>query len=90
MKVDHGLQFVEILEKLMDVPAKGFHERPFDSLEKNSVVLKELKNSLEVTKTKAFKEDADFAIYNKRFKCLNEEEKLKYQVKLIKQLMETP
>ena len=90
MKVDNGLQFVEILEKLLDVPTKRFHDVPFEPPEMHSVVLKELKNSFEATKTEAFKDNADFAIYNKRFKCLNEEEKLKYQVKLIQQIMETP
>lgn len=90
MKVDNGLHFVEILEKLLEVPSKGFHDRPYESLEKHSLVSKELKNSFEVTKTERFKEDPDFAIYNKRFNCLNEEEKLKYQVKLIQQIIGTP
>lgn len=90
MKVDNGLHFVEIIEKLMDVPVKGFHDRPHETLERHSLVSKELKNSFEVTKTETFKEDPDFAIYNKRFSSLNEEEKLKYQVKLIQQIIGNP
>lgn len=87
LKVDNGLHFVEILEKVSEVPVRGIHDRTYEASEKHSLVLKELKNSYEVTKTETFKEDPDYAVYNKRFNSLNEEDKLKYQVKLIQQIL---
>ena len=40
MKVDNGLHFVDILEKVAEFPVKGFHDRPFEGSEKHSLVLK--------------------------------------------------
>lgn len=43
-----------------------------------------------VTQNDVHKEDPDYALYNKRFNCLNTEEKIRYKLKLLKQLATVP
>lgn len=84
-KIENGLTFIEIYSKLsrpsmrMDIPSLP---------EKNMVQV--FQNCYKVTRNDVHKEDPDYAIYNKRYNCLNNEDKLKYRLKLLKQLMAIP
>lgn len=84
-KIENGLIFMETYEKVaklstrMDGPSIA---------EKNMTAI--FQRCYKVTRNDVHKEDPDYALYNKRFNCLNDEEKIRYRLKLLKQLAAVP
>lgn len=84
-KIENGLTFIEMYEKVaklstrMDSPSIA---------EKNMIQV--FQRCYKVTRNDVHKEDADYLLYNKRFNCLNNEEKIRYKLKLLKQLAAVP
>jgi hypothetical protein len=84
-KIENGLTFIETYAKF---PKSSMRMDGPSLPEKNMIQV--FQNCYKVTRNDVHKEDPDYTLYNKRFNCLNNEEKIKYRLKLLKQLMAIP